>query len=208
MAVFATDSQRVSNLVKHEYEPSLDYCRKVLTFTGTTAFGLGTVLGKVTSTGAYVEAVETANDGSKAPAAVVLEDKVVNAGAIVAVAIDAAGATYTNGTYNAVITGDGEGAKVSVVVASGKVDSITVVEQGTGYTSATLALPTGAGAGDGNAAISATVGTVRKAIALVRGPVILSEAGLKLNASYNTAAKKATALDALEAKGILVIKAV
>ena len=75
MAVFATDSQRVSNLVKHEYEPSLDYCRKVLTFTGTTAFGLGTVLGKVTSTGAYVEAVETANDGSKAPAAVVLEDK-------------------------------------------------------------------------------------------------------------------------------------
>ena len=208
MAVIAQDSQRISNLVKHEYEPSLDYCRKVLTFTGTTAFGLGTVLGKVTSTGAYVEAVETAIDGSKAPAAVVLEDKVVNAGAIVAAAIDTAGSTYTDGTYNAVITGDGEGAKVSVTVASGAVSAISVVEQGTGYTSATLALPTAAGTGSGTAAISATVGTVRKAIALVRGPVILSEAGLKLNASYNTAAKKATALDALEAKGILVIKAV
>lgn len=206
MAVIAQDSQRISNLVKHEYEPSLDYCRKVLTFTGTTAFGLGTVLGKVTLTGAYVEAVETANDGSKAPVAVVLEDKVVNAGAIVAAAIDTAGSTYTDGTYNAVITGNGEGAKISVTVASGAVSAISVVEQGTGYTSATLALPTAAGSG--TAAISATVGTVRKAIALVRGPVILSEAGLKLNTSYNTAAKKATALDALEAKGIVVIKAV
>lgn len=206
--LIATDTKRHSALVKHEYEPSLAYCRKALTFTGTTAFGLGTVLGKVTSTGAYVEAKETANDGSKTPVAVVLEDKVVNSGAIVAAAIDAAGATYTNGTYDAVITGDGVGAKISVTVASGKVDSIVVVEQGTGYTSATLALPTAAGTGDGNAAISATVGSVRKAIALVRGPVILSKDGVALHSTYNTAAKKATAIAAIEALGILVNDAV
>ena len=206
--LIATDTPRLSALVKHEYEPSTGFCRQALTFTGTTAFCLGTVLGKVAATGAYVEAKETANDGSKTPVAVVLEDKVVNSGAIVAAAIDAAGATYTNGTYDAVITGDGVGAKISVTVASGKVDSIAVVNQGTGYTAATIALPTTAGAGDGNAAISATVGTVRKAIAYVRGPVILSKAELALHSTYNTAAKKATAIAALEAVGILVNDAV
>ena len=32
--LIATEGFRTSNLVKHEYEPSLAYCREVATYTG------------------------------------------------------------------------------------------------------------------------------------------------------------------------------
>ena len=77
--LIATDNPRFSALVKHEYEPSLAYCRKALTFTGTTAFGLGTVLGKVTAGGKYKIAVQTAADGSQVADAIVLGEVAVAA---------------------------------------------------------------------------------------------------------------------------------
>ena len=81
MPIFATDTPRLSNLVKHEYEPSLGFCRAAVTVNEATAttYQVGTVLGKVTATGKYVVAKETAVDGSKVPAAVVIEDKSVAA---------------------------------------------------------------------------------------------------------------------------------
>lgn len=76
MTVIATENPRFSNVVKHEYEPSLGWCREVVTVNGAAAeLKVGTVLGKVTATGKYKVAVETATDGSKVPAAVVVEDK-------------------------------------------------------------------------------------------------------------------------------------
>lgn len=72
MPVIATDTPRFSNLVKHEYEPSIAYCRELLTVASGN-YPLGTVLGKVTATGAWVVAKETATDGSKVPAAVVIQ---------------------------------------------------------------------------------------------------------------------------------------
>ena len=128
----ATDTKRLSALVKHEYEPSLGFCRAVVTVNeaAATDYVIGTVLGKVTATGKYVVAKETATDGSKVPAAVVLENKSI------------AAATDT------------------------------------------------------------------KVLAAVRGQMILSKAEVVLDATYNTDAKKATALAALEALGILVNDAV
>lgn len=81
MPIFATDTPRLSNLVKHEYEPSLGFCRAAVTVNeaAATTYQVGTVLGKVTATGKYVVAKETAVDGSKVPAAVVIEDKSVAA---------------------------------------------------------------------------------------------------------------------------------
>ena len=81
MPIIATDTPRLSNLVKHEYEPSLGFCRAVVTVNeaAATTYQVGTVLGKVTATGKYVVAKETAVDGSKVPAAVVIEDKSVAA---------------------------------------------------------------------------------------------------------------------------------
>lgn len=130
--IIATDTQRFSNVVKHEYEPSLAYCRSMVTANeaAATTYEVGTVLGKITASGKYIVAKETAVDGSKVPAAVVLEDKT----------------------------------------------------------------------------IAATTDT--KVLALVRGAAIVSKAGLKLDATYNDATKKAAAYAALEAAGILVNEAV
>ena len=128
MPIIATDKQRFSNVVKHEYEPSLAYCRSMVTVNeaAATTYEAGTVLGKITASGKYIVAKEAAVDGSKVPAAVVLEDKT----------------------------------------------------------------------------IAATTDT--KVLALVRGAAIVSKAGLKLDATYNDATKKAAAYTALEAVGILV----
>ena len=81
MPIIATATPRLSNLVKHEYEPSLGFCRAAVTVNeaAATTYQVGTVLGKVTATGKYVVAKETAVDGSKVPAAVVIEDKSVAA---------------------------------------------------------------------------------------------------------------------------------
>jgi len=132
MPIIAQDTKRLSALVKHEYEPSLGFCRNVVTVNEAAAsdYVIGTVLGKITASGKYVVAKETATDGSKVPAAVVLENKSI------------AAATDT------------------------------------------------------------------KVLAAVRGQMILSKAEVVLDATYNTDAKKATAIAALEALGILVNDAV
>lgn len=132
MPIIATDKQRFSNVVKHEYEPTLAFCRAVVTVNeaAVTDYTVGTVLGKITASGKYVVAKETAVDGSKVPAAIVLEDK----------------------------------------------------------------------------SIAATTDT--KVLVAVRGPMIVSKAGITLDATYDNATKKATAIAALEAVGILVNDAV
>lgn len=81
MPLIATDTARFSNTVKHEYEPSLAYCREVVTVNEAAAktYVIGTVLGKVTATGKYKIAVQNAVDGSQTPAAVVIEDKTIAA---------------------------------------------------------------------------------------------------------------------------------
>lgn len=74
MPVISTELQRTSNFLKSEHEPELAYCRLVVTVTEATAktYVPGTVLGKITASGKYTTAVETASDGSKVFAAVVL----------------------------------------------------------------------------------------------------------------------------------------
>jgi hypothetical protein len=72
MSVIATDVPRLSNLLKKTDSDTFEFYTDVLTANeaGTPTYTLGTVLGKVTATGKYVKAVETAVDGSKVAAAV------------------------------------------------------------------------------------------------------------------------------------------
>ena len=109
MPIIATDTPRLSNLVKHEYEPSLGFCRAAVTVNeaAATTYQVGTVLGKVTASGKYVVAKETAVDGSKVPAAVVIEHKSVAAPTDTKVltivrgnAILSKGALVLDATYN------------------------------------------------------------------------------------------------------------
>ena len=75
MTVQFVDTSRFSNLVKHELWPETGYCRKEVTVNEAAikTYAVGTVLGKVTATGKYKIAVETAVDGSKVAAALVIE---------------------------------------------------------------------------------------------------------------------------------------
>lgn len=81
MAIVQTDTNRLSNLVKHELWPETGYCRKEVTVNEATAktYAVGTVLGKVTADGKYKIAVQTAVDGSAVAAAIVLADQSIAA---------------------------------------------------------------------------------------------------------------------------------
>lgn len=75
MPIVSTDVARISNLVKQELWPATGFCRKEITVNEAAAksYVVGTVLGKVSATGKYKIAVETAVDGSKVAAALVIE---------------------------------------------------------------------------------------------------------------------------------------
>lgn len=74
MALIATEKYRYSNLVKEELWHEKGYCTKqVIVNDAAQTLALGTVLGLVTATGKYKVAVETAVDGSKVAAAIVVE---------------------------------------------------------------------------------------------------------------------------------------
>lgn len=74
--IIATDTKRLSNMLKAELWAELGYCREVVTVNESAAktYVVGTVLGRVTASGKYKIAVETAVDGSKVGAAIVLAD--------------------------------------------------------------------------------------------------------------------------------------
>lgn len=79
MAVIATDTNRLSNLIK-KYDapnnPELFNDVVVVNQAAQTTLKVGTVLGKITASGKYIVAVETAVDGSKVPAAIYIGDSV------------------------------------------------------------------------------------------------------------------------------------
>ena len=81
MTIVAQDTSRFSNLVKHELWPETGYCRKEVTVNEAAikTYAVGTLLGKVTATGKYKIAVETAVDGSKVAAALVIADQSIAA---------------------------------------------------------------------------------------------------------------------------------
>lgn len=77
--IIAQDTPRYSDVVKHEYEPSLAFTRDVVVVNDTAkTLTLGMLLGKVTATGKYKESVQTATDGSEAPVAVVVGKDINN----------------------------------------------------------------------------------------------------------------------------------
>lgn len=90
MTVVATGTQKLSNWLKYEEEPSLGLCHEVVTINeaAQTALVTGTVLGKVTADGKYKVAVETAIDGSKVADAIYIGSVLGNDTQTVAAATD------------------------------------------------------------------------------------------------------------------------
>ena len=119
MSVIATENARFSNVVKAELWPEYAYCRDVIVVNDTAqTLKVGTVLGKVTATGKYKVAKETAGDGSKAGAAIVIQEvtiagstdtkvlALVSGNAIVSKGGLILDATYDNDTKKGVLYAD------------------------------------------------------------------------------------------------------
>ncbi len=80
MAVIANSNPTISNVVKQELWPDAGYCRAVVVVNDSAQTLVpGTVLGKVTATGKYKKAVQTASDGSQVADAIVIEEKAIAA---------------------------------------------------------------------------------------------------------------------------------
>jgi hypothetical protein len=76
--IIATSTHTKSNVVKQELWAGSGYVETQITVNDTAGTLLvGTVLGKVTATGKYKRAVETAVDGSKVAAAVVVTETTI-----------------------------------------------------------------------------------------------------------------------------------
>ena len=87
--IIATDTARYSDVVKHEYEPSLAFTRELVVVNDASkTLTLGMLLGKVTATGKYKESVQTATDGSELPVAVVVGKDINNLSVAVPAATD------------------------------------------------------------------------------------------------------------------------
>lgn len=76
MALISVDTYRLSNLLKHVYEPSNGFCYEVVTVNESAAktYDVGTVLGTVTATGKAKISVQSAADGSQTVSGIVIGD--------------------------------------------------------------------------------------------------------------------------------------
>ena len=119
MAVIATNTPRFSNVVKAELFPEIAYCRAVVTVNDAAAtLKVGTVLGKVTASGKYKVAVETASDGSKVADAIVIQEVTVPASTDTKVVVLLKGpAAVSKGALILDSTYDSEAKKLAVYTA-------------------------------------------------------------------------------------------
>jgi Bacteriophage lambda head decoration protein D len=131
MAIIAQDQARLSNLVKAEQFPELGFCRTIGTFNGLAgSYKIGTVLGVVTATGKYIQAVQTAVDGSAVAAGVLMQDITIAASTDTAVLVMTRGpaaiskggivfdSTYDNSTKKNVVYAAFEAKGISVLEAA------------------------------------------------------------------------------------------
>ena len=71
--LISTETNVKGNVVKQELWADMAYCRTGVTINDTAGtLAVGTVLGKVTATGKYLRAVQSAVDGSAVAAAIVI----------------------------------------------------------------------------------------------------------------------------------------
>lgn len=228
MSVIATDAARFSGLVKFEFEPSLGYCRDVVTmYDSAMTVGVGTVLGKFVAspTGTATAGTNTGN-GTMGTVTVTSNANLVlgtytlrvvkaaaNAGDFVVVNPD--GESVGNGTVGVAYSGGG----LAFTLADGSTDfavgdTFTIVVAGTVKYKRVEATATDGsevpaaiviGDASGNAydfSLAATTDT--KVLVLSRGPVIVADDALRFGSSVNTTPELAAAYASLKALGIIV----
>jgi hypothetical protein len=227
MSVIATDSNRLSTIVKHEYEPNLGFCRDVLTvYDAAATWKVGAVLGKFIASPTGTATAGTNTGNGVMGAVTVTSNKnlkignytlriikaATNAGDFVV--LDPLGDVVGYGSVAAAFNQGG----LAFTLADGATDFVvgdtfTIAVAGTvkyKLTEATATDGTEVAAavfiGDingnsGDLAIAATTDT--KVVALTRGPVIVAKELLTYGASIDTTPEKQAVYDALKAVGIM-----
>lgn len=222
MTVIATDTYRLSNLVKHEYKKELNWCRDaVIVNDAASTYAVGTVLGKVITSGTATAAANAGNTGTgtfgtitvTAPAkvgvySVVITTVAANAGTFlvvdpngvavgtgtVAVAFSKGGLAFTISDATDFVIGDGF--SITVLGTYKYKISVQTATDGSQFAAA-LVLE--------DKVIPATTDT--KMAVMVRGPASVSKTALVLDATHNTDAEKAVIYASLAAMGIQVLEA-
>lgn len=129
MAVIATDKTRLSHVLKAELYPELAYCRTVVTVNDTAqTLELGTVLGKVTANGKYKVAVETAVDGSKVGAGIVIDAKTIANGVDTSVLVLTRGPATVSKAGLVIAASYDNGTKIGILYADLEAKGIQVLE--------------------------------------------------------------------------------
>lgn len=222
MTLVATDTPRISNLVKHEHWPETGFCRLAVTVNEAAAktYKVGTVLGKTLTGGTGTATAGGSNTGNGAMGAITVSGtaqvgtytlRIVTAAANAGdfVVTDPQGDVVGFGHVAVAFSQGG----LAFTLADGATDfavgdTFTIAVAGT--VKYKIAVQT---ATDGSAAAAAVVlddysiaiTTDTKVLCLVKGPAEVSKDALVLDASYDLAAEKQAVYDALEAVGINVL---
>lgn len=220
MATIATEAYRLSNVVKQELWPETGWCRAVLTVNEAAAksyvpgsvlgqvvvgaatpaayswnaAGTGTIASVTVTAGAkvgvyYVTMIDAETD--KGNFTVTDPDGIIVGLGVVGTAFNSGGVSFTV-TDGATDFSVGEGFKITVAAGSGKYK--LAVETATDGSKVAAAIVME------EVSVPATTDTA--VLCMVKGPAIVSKAGLVLDATYDQAGEKNVVYAALEAKGI------
>lgn len=227
VALVATETKRLGDVLKYEFEREMGFCRKAVTAYEATAktYTPGTILGKtlVSGTAAAVAGGANTGNGTMGTITVSAHAKVGQYVLRITVASSNAGAFellnsngYVVGTGNVASAFVGNG--LAFTLADGSTDfsvgdTFTITVTGTEKykilentasdgSAAFAGIYIGASNGLGiDTSVVATTDTT--VLILERGPAMVAKEGLTLGASINTAAEKAALYAQMAAVGII-----
>lgn len=226
-ALLATETARLGNVLKYEFEREMGFCRKAVTAyeSGAKTYTPGTVLGKTLVSGSAAAVAGGANTGNGTMGSITVSShaKVGQYVLRITVASSNAGAfELLNSNGSVVGTGNVAsafvGAGLAFTLADGAADFIVgdtfvitvtgtekykILENTASDGSAAFAgIYIGASNGLGiDTSVAATTDTT--VLILERGPALVAKEGLTLGASINTAAEKAALYAQMAAVGII-----
>lgn len=226
-ALIATETARLGNVLKYEFEREMGFCRKAVTAyeAGAKTYTPGTVLGKTLVSGSAAAVAGASNTGNGTMGSITVSShaKIGQYVLRITVASSNAGAfELLNANGSVVGTGNVAsafvGAGLAFTLADGSTDFIVgdtfvitvtgtekykILENTASDGSAAFAgIYIGASNGLGiDTSVAATTDTT--VLILERGPALVAKEGLTLGASINTAAEKAALYAQMAAVGII-----
>lgn len=226
-ALIATETARLGNVLKYEFEREMGFCRKAVTAyeASLKTYTPGTVLGKTLVSGSAAAVAGASNTGNGTMGTItvsshakigqyVLRITVASSNAGAFELLDANGSVIGTGNVASAFVGAG----LAFTLADGSTDFIVgdtfvitvtgtekykILENTASDGSAAFAgIYIGASNGLGiDTSVAATTDTT--VLILERGPALVAKEGLTLGASINTAAEKAALYAQMAAVGII-----